>query len=75
MQLKLNEIVKSARLGKEMTQKQAAKELNITPQYYHDIETGRRAPTFYKTVRKLSQFTGLSERDILYLAVFRKEIK
>lgn len=73
--MQLSEIVKKARLGRAMTQKQAAEELNITPQYYHDIEVGRRAPTFYKTVQKLSRFTGLSERDVLYLAVFRKDIK
>lgn len=52
----------NARAALDMTQKQLADVLEISPQYLCDIESGRRLPTV-EIVNKVSAWNGLSGRD------------
>ena len=39
------EMLRTVRVDRDMTQQDMAKALKISPQYYHDLEHGRRLPS------------------------------
>lgn len=45
------EMLKTVREGNDMTQQKFAKSLSISPQYFNDLEQGRRLPSVEVTNR------------------------
>lgn len=67
-ELTFGRLLKSHRLGEEMSQVQMAKLLKISKQSLNDLESGRTAPSIARA-SEVAKKTGLMEATLVELAI------
>jgi DNA-binding XRE family transcriptional regulator len=60
--------LKSSRLAEEMTQDELGKEIGVSRQYIHQLETGARSPSVEQAV-KLANVFGMIQDQFVELAL------
>ncbi|AGH95697.1 helix-turn-helix transcriptional regulator [Pseudobdellovibrio exovorus] len=71
--LTFGRLLKSHRLGEEMTQVELAKKLKISKQGLNDLEHGRKIPSLRRTI-KIARRIGLLE-DLLIQLVLQDQLR
>ncbi|MCL1880438.1 MAG: helix-turn-helix transcriptional regulator [Actinomycetia bacterium] len=62
----INRTLKMLRITEDMSIRELARQVGLSPSYISDIETGRRKPTL-SVLEKYGWHFGVSSADLLYL--------
>jgi len=57
-------MIKDARIDKGLTQRQAAKLIGITPEYYSNLECSRYVPSISSVGDRIAEVLGLDKDDL-----------
>jgi len=62
----INRILRMLRIAEDMSARELANQVELSPSYISDIETGRKKPTL-TVLEKYGQFFGISPANLLLL--------
>lgn len=65
---KLGNALRHARTSQNLTLREAANKMGISPAYLSEIETGKKAPDNNEKITLFAKFYGLDEPDLMFMA-------